>query len=178
MAGDAGIFNGRIMLRGTSCSCSTGAADTQHHRALWTMVRAPVAADTRDYSSNCCGEVSAGLVTAGTQVAFAAVEGIAWNGVEVYRSGSLQSPVETCVAGVDLVTGTAVLPRRVRIASRDQTRIRGCSGHCSGNHVAETATRVAASAACGRTAQICCTGSVPGLCPGGLLAGDQRRVVV
>ena len=74
------------------------------------MVWAPVGTGDFDHAIYSISNPSARLVAGGTQIALAAVEGRAFESIELYRPIDLgQGPVGTGVCGMDLVAGAAVL---------------------------------------------------------------------
>ena len=94
------------------------AAHTEQHCALRAVVGAPVRAGDRNIAVGIrCSNLSARLVAVGAQVALAAIIGLVFESVERHWGGGLQSPVRFGVAGVNLVTGPAVLAGRIGISN-------------------------------------------------------------
>ncbi|MDT8300419.1 MAG: hypothetical protein RQ760_02980, partial [Sedimentisphaerales bacterium] len=87
--------------------------------------------------------------------------------IERHRGGGLQCPVRFGVAGVNCMTGAAVLASRVGISCLDLVWPESLS-----NHGAEGAAGVASGTTGARAAHIGFTGSMHGLAQPGLLAGD------
>jgi len=174
VAGNAGVLDCRDVHAGFAFNPTAG-ADTHQHGCYWAVMRAPMGAVNFDLAIRRGWESAARLVAVGAQVAHAAIEGYAFKGIERHRSGGLERPVITGVAGVDLVAGAAVNPAWIRISGCVIIRIR----HSLRDTVTETATGVAG---CASVSTACirggCTASVKRSGPCDLLAGDQIGVVV
>ncbi len=118
VAGDTGVFHHRVVRAGAAFHI-TGASNAEQHSALSTVVRTPVGAGDFDFAVNRICNPAPRLVAVGAQVALAAVVSHAFKCIKRNRVSGFQRPVCTCVGGVYLVAGTAVLAGRVWITLFD-----------------------------------------------------------
>jgi hypothetical protein len=100
---------------------SESTTDTEEQRSFWTMVATPMGAGDTDLAIRRGGERSALLVAVGAQVAHTAIEG-SIHSFELNGSSGFQGEVILGIGGVDLMTGAAIDPSRIRICGLNVSR--------------------------------------------------------